>query len=302
MGWFLRKSIRMGPVRVNLSKRGIGTSVGVKGLRVGTGPRGPYVAGGRGGVYFRQQLGSSKKRTTSASSVQMQPVDAVASTAGLSSPFLQEQENVAMQQQDPPYQPHQYSGIVLAALTGTYVLAWLLIFADASFYNTASSDTTSSSPGISGSIGITLFFILLIAVLVIDWRGFTTLNGWIRWRRLSGGKRFWLVCAYIVLFEFMQPIYLVLVIKDYRKAKAREPLERQMRTAHLESELGLLPETEGVCRHCGKPLQVGAQFCAYCRTPVVERPRICPVCATTALPDARWCPNCGAPLPTQTPG
>ena len=57
MGWHLRKSIKMGPVRWNLSRSGIGMSVGVKGLRVGTGPRGSYTAGGRGGFYFRQNLG-----------------------------------------------------------------------------------------------------------------------------------------------------------------------------------------------------------------------------------------------------
>ena len=57
MGWYVRKSVRMGPVRWNLSKSGIGMSVGVRGLRVGTGPRGAYVAGGRGGLYFRQPLG-----------------------------------------------------------------------------------------------------------------------------------------------------------------------------------------------------------------------------------------------------
>jgi Protein of unknown function (DUF4236) len=54
MPWYLRKSFGRGPFRINLSKRGIGMSVGVKGLRVGTGPRGPYIAGGRGGLYFRQ--------------------------------------------------------------------------------------------------------------------------------------------------------------------------------------------------------------------------------------------------------
>lgn len=57
MGWYVRKSFRMGPVRWNLSKSGIGMSVGVRGLRVGTGPRGTYIAGGRGGLYFRQPLG-----------------------------------------------------------------------------------------------------------------------------------------------------------------------------------------------------------------------------------------------------
>jgi Protein of unknown function (DUF4236) len=57
MAWYLRKSVRMGPVRWNLSKSGIGMSAGVRGLRVGTGPRGSYIAGGRGGLYFRQRIG-----------------------------------------------------------------------------------------------------------------------------------------------------------------------------------------------------------------------------------------------------
>jgi hypothetical protein len=56
MGWYLRKSLRLGPLRLNLSKSGIGGSVGVTGLRVGTGPKGPYVQGGRDGLYFRESL------------------------------------------------------------------------------------------------------------------------------------------------------------------------------------------------------------------------------------------------------
>lgn len=63
MGWYLRKSFRAGPVRWNLSKRGIGMSVGVRGMRVGTGPRGPYIAGGRNGIYFRQSLRSHRRAT-----------------------------------------------------------------------------------------------------------------------------------------------------------------------------------------------------------------------------------------------
>jgi len=57
MGWFLRKSIRLGPLRLNLSKRGLGGSVGVKGLRAGVDASGkPYAAGGRGGIYFRERI------------------------------------------------------------------------------------------------------------------------------------------------------------------------------------------------------------------------------------------------------
>jgi Protein of unknown function (DUF4236) len=56
VGWYLRKSVKVGSFRVNLSKSGIGFSFGVNGARIGTGPRGPYVAGGRGGIYYRQAL------------------------------------------------------------------------------------------------------------------------------------------------------------------------------------------------------------------------------------------------------
>jgi hypothetical protein len=42
MAFRFSKSMRFGPMRVNLSKSGIGASVGVKGFRVGSGPRGAY--------------------------------------------------------------------------------------------------------------------------------------------------------------------------------------------------------------------------------------------------------------------
>jgi hypothetical protein len=53
MSFYLRKSVSVGPFRFNLSGSGVGVSVGVKGLRVGRGPRGNYVHLGRGGVYYR---------------------------------------------------------------------------------------------------------------------------------------------------------------------------------------------------------------------------------------------------------
>lgn len=37
MGLYLRKSVRVGPLRFNLSKGGVGVSAGIKGFRVGTG-------------------------------------------------------------------------------------------------------------------------------------------------------------------------------------------------------------------------------------------------------------------------
>ncbi|MBU0971002.1 MAG: DUF4236 domain-containing protein, partial [Proteobacteria bacterium] len=69
MGFYIRKSFRAGPVRLNLSKSGLGLSAGVKGFRVGSGPRGNYVHAGRGGLYYRKNLGSNTKyRSTSQNS------------------------------------------------------------------------------------------------------------------------------------------------------------------------------------------------------------------------------------------
>jgi Protein of unknown function (DUF4236) len=40
MAWTFRRSIRIGPIRVNLSRSGAGYSVGVPGYRVGVRPNG----------------------------------------------------------------------------------------------------------------------------------------------------------------------------------------------------------------------------------------------------------------------
>ena len=63
MPWYLRKSLTRGPVRLNLSKSGLGASFGLKGLRIGVGPRGTYLAGGRGGLYYRQYFNGGRSRS-----------------------------------------------------------------------------------------------------------------------------------------------------------------------------------------------------------------------------------------------
>lgn len=56
MGFYLKKGFNIGPVRINLSKSGVGVSVGGKGLRFGSGLKGNYVHAGRGGLYYRRSL------------------------------------------------------------------------------------------------------------------------------------------------------------------------------------------------------------------------------------------------------
>lgn len=73
MAFYIRKSFRMGPLRLNLSKGGLGASVGVTGARVGLTPGGrAYVHAGRGGVYSRHYLGTvsdAKPRRVSSGTV-----------------------------------------------------------------------------------------------------------------------------------------------------------------------------------------------------------------------------------------
>jgi len=51
-----------GPLRLNLSKSGLGLSLGVPGLHIGSGPRGRYVRAGLPGtgVYYRKSLDKPK--------------------------------------------------------------------------------------------------------------------------------------------------------------------------------------------------------------------------------------------------
>jgi len=62
MGFYLRKAFSAGPIRLNLSKGGLGVSAGVTGARLGINKNGAYVHGGRHGLYFREQLGKERRK------------------------------------------------------------------------------------------------------------------------------------------------------------------------------------------------------------------------------------------------
>jgi uncharacterized protein DUF4236 len=67
MGWRWRKSVGRGPLRINLSRNGIGWSLGVPGLRVGRSPSGKgYVSQSipGTGLYRIKYFGDGKKPAT----------------------------------------------------------------------------------------------------------------------------------------------------------------------------------------------------------------------------------------------
>jgi hypothetical protein len=61
MAFYIRKAFKTGPVRLNLSKGGLGLSAGVTGARVGINRRGTYVHGGRHGLYYRKYQNGNRK-------------------------------------------------------------------------------------------------------------------------------------------------------------------------------------------------------------------------------------------------
>lgn len=63
MGFSFRKSVKIGPVRVNVSKSGVGVSAGVKGARIGINSKGKvYGSVGAKGLVYRTQLSPTTKR------------------------------------------------------------------------------------------------------------------------------------------------------------------------------------------------------------------------------------------------
>lgn len=70
MSWTFRKIFRLGPMRATLSKRGIGTSWGFTGFRVGVSANGrKYITMGipGTGLYFTKYLTKQKSQTTNQS-------------------------------------------------------------------------------------------------------------------------------------------------------------------------------------------------------------------------------------------
>ncbi len=193
-----------------------------------------------------------------------------------------------------------YSKKMLLALIAVYVVNILLVIVPIAILG--SFNDTGANNGIEALIntGVLLFIAQAIFVMIYDWRGVVTLRGWTSRRIMKESLLADFKMLYVILYlffpEIMLPIYLARIVVSRRQEEEQKQLEKQRYIALLEARLGILPPTNGTCRACHKPLQVGAEFCQYCGTPVSEHPKVCPECATTTLPDAKWCPKCGKAL------
>ena len=95
MGLTFAKSVKFGAVRFNFSGSGIGMSVGIPGLRIGTGPRGAYVGGGMGGFRYRKSLAGPARPTTAPTPTQStQPGVPIAPQSNITSTVEHEAKGV----------------------------------------------------------------------------------------------------------------------------------------------------------------------------------------------------------------
>lgn len=63
MGFYYQKTLKFGPINLNFSKSGFGTSVGFKGARIGINSIGTYVHLGGSGIYFKKYLKKRKNQS-----------------------------------------------------------------------------------------------------------------------------------------------------------------------------------------------------------------------------------------------
>ena len=60
MGFYFRKSIKLGPIRINFSKSGISFSFGVKGASINIGPKNTSLNLGKKGLYYKKSISNKK--------------------------------------------------------------------------------------------------------------------------------------------------------------------------------------------------------------------------------------------------
>ena len=140
MGTYLRKAFNVGPLRFNLSKSGIGCSIGVTGARVGINSKGQaYTHAGRFGLYHRQMLNGSRtseapagrqQRSRRSSEVREIEVDTGVAFVAEQPRFSLEESTVHIPEPDPPKSWGALwtvaSGVV--AILGIVLASWFILF------------------------------------------------------------------------------------------------------------------------------------------------------------------------------
>jgi hypothetical protein len=121
------------------------------------------------------------------------------------------------------YAPHLRR---LVALSGVYVAAIVL---------TLVAGNTGPLSTFAGFVWMALSVVLAF----LDWRGLVSLGGLIRWERITGRARFWLVVVLLLLFPIAIGVFLMRALWASVREGRRVVKERPARIAKLERDLGV---------------------------------------------------------------
>ncbi len=112
------------------------------------------------------------------------------------------------QPQQPPQGPQLYrrGGKVLAVLAAVYFIAW--------WFAVLGEMGNAAIFGIS----ITVLTVLCYGLFAVDWRGYTSLNGLIKWNQMQTSKKAGMGCLFFILLPFMPLVYFVRAIQQHNAA------------------------------------------------------------------------------------
>jgi hypothetical protein len=98
-----------------------------------------------------------------------------------------------------------YNKSILFGLICVYIAFWVFTFIGTAY-------PSNRFAVFLGSVGISLFWGALVSVLIMDWRGFFTLHGWIRRQPTTRTNRFLLGCLLLFVSPLLLGVYLVRVL------------------------------------------------------------------------------------------
>lgn len=109
---------------------------------------------------------------------------------------------------NPPFNP--YDRKTLFILTGTYIAFWLFVFI-------AGAASPNGFAIFLGNFGISLFWGTLISILIMDWHGFFTINGWVQRKQGKRANRILLAFLCLIVSPFLLGVYLARIFLMKRR-------------------------------------------------------------------------------------
>jgi hypothetical protein len=137
-------------------------------------------------------------------------------------------------QAPPPSSNHPikpYGTGILAVLLGAYAAFWVFVFI-------GGAGAPNSIAVFVGNLGTSLFWGVLVSVLVVDWRGAISVNGWIQWQKLKRRNKILLGLLCFCVSPFLLGVYLVRVLLRNRQP-VQPMLVAQGRPSSGRSKVGM---------------------------------------------------------------